>query len=51
MGLPNLGIGDLTGDFKFLILSVGDTPMKNDMSLRDILERKKKGKYIMLQGF
>lgn len=42
MGLPNLGIGDLTGDFKFLILSVGDTPMKNDMSLRDILEKKKK---------
>lgn len=44
MGLPNLGIGDLTGDFKFLILSVGDTPMKNDMSLRDILEKKKKKK-------
>lgn len=39
MGLPNLGIGDLTGDFKFLILSVGDTPVKNDMSLRDILEK------------
>lgn len=44
MGLPNLGIGDLTGDFKFLILSVGDTPMKNDMSLRDILGKKKKKK-------
>lgn len=44
MGLPNLGIGDLTGDFKFLILSVGDTPMKNDMSLRDILEKEKKKK-------
>lgn len=26
MGLPSLGIGDLTGDFMFLILSVGDTP-------------------------
>lgn len=29
MGLPSLGIGDLIGDFKFLILSVGDTP-RND---------------------
>lgn len=26
MGLPSLGMGDLTGDFKFLSLSVGDTP-------------------------
>lgn len=35
MGLPSLGIGDLTGDFKFLILSVGDTPVKNDRLFRD----------------
>lgn len=26
MGLPSLDTGDLIGDFKFLILSVGDTP-------------------------
>lgn len=35
MGLPSLGMGDLTGDFKFLNLSVGDTP-------RDKNRKKKK---------
>lgn len=27
-GLPSLGTGDMTGDFKLLIRSVGDTPGK-----------------------
>lgn len=35
MGLPSLGIGDLTGDFKFLILSVGETP-RNDKHNRGV---------------
>lgn len=32
MGLPSLGMGDLTGDFRFLSLSVGDTPRNNTAS-------------------
>lgn len=29
IGLPSFGMGDLTGDLKLLILSVGDKPVGN----------------------
>lgn len=32
MGLPSLGNGDLIGDLRFLILSVGDTPRNSQIT-------------------